>query len=167
MTSDLSDRLEQARAAIRGDESSRGLRVLKRGDGATPVALLVTLGRENEALVFPLRHGRNLVGRGTGYFRPFGDLPEPYPLEQSQWIVECGNGEAQVRDAASTNSSYLVPSAVPIPTYERSIGFEAIHGVACAIPIAHPNEKSAQHVHPLREGDRLKSCYAWFLFGWL
>lgn len=160
--------LDRVRSALRGESCSPGLRVLARHDALAPSAFLVTLRRQGGDLILPLRGGLNFVGRGSEEGRPFGVLPRPYPLEQSQWFVLCRTGEALVSDAWSTNLSYLVPAGLDLgDAPDQPFGFSEVEGLVGAIRLPHRNEPCPQHEYPLREGDRLRSCYAWFLFGWL
>jgi len=129
----------------------------------------VTLGRKAGDLIAPLREGKNLVGRGTVGWRPYGNWPEPPAVEQSQWVIHCQAGQAQVWDAGSTNLSVLVARAsLPgVDLGDATRGFSELFSLPGAIPLPHPNVPAATYRHPLCEGDVLRSFYASFMFGWL
>jgi hypothetical protein len=129
--------LEAARRALAGEPSSLVVLTIE----GTPIAFLVTVGRKAGDLVVPLRAGRNLVGRDQRW-------PTPPAVEQSQWVIECAPGRAELRDASSTNLSQLVRA-----------------GVTTAVP--HPLEAAPQRRFLLEEGDLLRTIYASFLFSWV
>jgi hypothetical protein len=157
--------LDAARAALRGEP---GPQVLRRRDRAPAVAFLVTLSRAEGDLVVPLRSGPNLVGRGFEGNRPNGDWPSPPAVEQVQWFIECGPDGAEVRDAASTNLSVLLPST-RVGGVDLGLAtdrFLPLFELLGAVPLPHPNVPSKRYRYPLTEGDVLRGCYAAFAFGW-
>jgi hypothetical protein len=163
--------LERARRDLRGGSSSsasRGVRVLARADGADPAAFLATWERPDESLVFPLRAGRNLVGRRQGTTELYRPAPGPPVLEQCQWFIECGTRDALVTDAASTNLSVLVRGPVDSLNLEEavglaSVGFLGMDTLPGAEVLPHPNTLLPRNRSPsdvdaamLRHGRRLR-----------
>jgi hypothetical protein len=130
-------------------------------DVEAAVALLATVGWRGGELIVPLLAGRNFVGRGSR-------RTQPVALEQAQWLITCGDGVAEVEDAASTNLSVLVPRAV-VPVVELGEhlrGFTALFEVAGVVPLPHANVVAPTHRHRLETGDVLRGCYAAFVFAW-
>lgn len=160
--------LERGRAALGRTSDDEGLEVLVRSDAADAVAFLVTVGRAGRDLVVPLRGGRNLVGRGTGTVRPFGEWPRPAAVEQGQWLIDCDEPTADVRDAWSTNLSVLIPAdvAAALPADTVAAPFARVGPIAGAILLPHANAPGGDRSRALDQGDLLRSYYAWFVFGW-
>ncbi len=142
---DLTRVIERARASLDADA----------------VALLATVQWPGGELVVPLRTGRNLVGRKRGSVGPVA-------LEQAQWIITCGDGVAEVEDAASTNLSVLVPRdrAPSVDLGEHLRGFAALFETAGVVALPHANTASPDRRHRLATGDVLRGCYAAFVFAW-
>lgn len=141
--------IERARASLDADAD------------ADAVALLATVLWPGGELVVPLRPGRNLVGRKRG-------ATGPVALEPAQWIITCGDGVAEVEDAASTNLSVLVPrdlvASVDLGKHLR--GFVALFETAGLVALPHANTAPPERRHRLATGDVLRGCYAAFVFAW-
>lgn len=121
----MSAPLEHARLALAGAASAL---VVLPGEG-TPIAFLVTVGRRPVDLVVPLRAGENFIGRGRR-----ARWPEPRAVEQSQWMIACHPGRAEIWDAASTNLSELIRA-----------------GAGETVTLPHPNQPAPRHRIPLAE----------------
>ncbi|MFO0615785.1 MAG: hypothetical protein U0414_24540 [Polyangiaceae bacterium] len=114
--------------------------IVRRADGASPVATLDVLPGRAAPAVIELARGRNLVGRGSvSSYRP--PWPEPCAVEGAQWVIECGAGGIRVADASSTNGSVVLPWDTEL------------EGLSLTHAIARPGARRL--VHPAENGGAL------------